>query len=172
MNAPATSQPPGAIELRPPTNGYDRRVVRWWRCQLLLATAVVSLPLVVLGALIPAARTWLLVPAAAIVVVGLLAALALPVWWYTFHRWEVTRRAVYTRTGYFWQTWRMAPMSRIQTVDTTRGPVQRLFGIATVTVTTASSAGAVDIAGLDFARAEEVAHELTLITDATPGDAT
>src|SRR5690625_7725382 len=86
MKTPATSRPPGTIELRPPTNGYDRRVVRWWRSQLLVATGMLSLPLVILGVLIAAARTWLLVPAAVIVVVGLLTALTLPLWWYKIGR--------------------------------------------------------------------------------------
>jgi membrane protein YdbS with pleckstrin-like domain len=51
--------------------------------------------------------------------------LALPRWWYRLHRWEVTDAAVHTRSGYFWQEWRVAPMSRIQTVDTQRGPRPR-----------------------------------------------
>lgn len=129
-------------------------------------------PLVVLGMLIEPARMWLLVPALVVAVATLVAALALPPWWYRLHRWEVTERAVYTRGGFLWQTWRVAPMSRIQTVDTTRGPVQRVFGLSTVTVTTASSAGAVKIEGLDHEQAAELAEELTRITHETPGDAT
>lgn len=63
-------------------------------------------------------------------------------------------------------------MSRIQTVDTERGPVQRLFGLSSVTVTTASAAGPIKIAGLDRQQATEVADQLTETTQATPGDAT
>ncbi len=163
---------PEVVNLRPPSNRYDSRVVGWWRARLALGFAVVITPLVILGLLISPARIWLLTPAAIAGVIGLVLTVALPTWWYRVHRWEVTERAVYTRTGYFWQSWRVAPMSRIQTVDTTRGPLQRAFGIATVTVTTASSAGAVAIAGLAHDDAERVSHELTLITDATPGDAT
>lgn len=159
-------------ELRPPTHRYDRRVVAWWRTQLVVITAVIVVPLVILAVLIPAARFWLLLPASVATLIGGAASIALPIWWFRFHRWEVTDRAVYTRTGYFWQNWRIAPMSRIQTVDTTRGPIQRLFGLSTVKVTTASSAGAIAIEGLAEAEADRVAHELALITDATPGDAT
>ncbi len=166
------SEQASRTELRPPTHRYDRRVVAWWRTQLILMTVVVVIPLVTLGVLIAPARSWLLAPAVVVAIIGGVATIALPAWWYRFHRWEVTDRAVYTRTGYFWQNWRIAPMSRIQTVDTTRGPVQRLFGLSTIKVTTASSAGAVAIDGLAEADAERVAHELALITDATPGDAT
>ena len=72
------------------------------------------------------------------------AAVALPV-----HRWEVTDTAVYTQTGWWRRERRIAPMSRIQTVDYVEGAISRLFGLATVTVTTASAAGALEIAGLD-----------------------
>lgn len=158
--------------LRPPSNRYDNRVVQWWRSQLLIATAVPVIPLVVLGILIEPARFWLLLPAGVVGVIGVVAAIVMPMWWYRVHRWEITDNAVFTRTGYFWQNWRIAPISRIQTVDTTRGPVQRLFGLSTIKVTTASAAGEVEIAGLEHEEAKKVAHDLALVTDATPGDAT
>ncbi len=158
--------------LRPPRNPIDRRAVGWWTTTLLLSAAVPVLVLAVLGWLITPARAWLLVPAAVIAVVGVVAALTLPRWWFRVHRWEVTDEAVYTRTGFFWQEWRVAPLSRIQTVDTRRGPLEQRFGLATVLVTTASAKGAVTIPGLDHATAEDVAERLTATTQATPGDAT
>lgn len=161
-----------STRLRPPRHPYDPRTVAWWRTQLALFVAAVVVPLAVLGLLIAAARWWFWVPAITVAVVGLVATIALPVWWHRLHRWEVTDVAVYSRTGYFWQTWRVAPMSRIQTVDTTRGPLQRGFGLSTVVVTTASAAGAVKLEGLDHEQAAELAEELTRITQATPGDAT
>lgn len=163
--------PPGTT-LRPPRNRFDDRAIRWWRTQLLGSAAAVVIPLVVLGLLIAPARFWLLLSAAVVGVIGLGCAGVLPVWWHRIHRWEVTGHAVYTLTGFFWRTWRVAPMSRIQTVDTTRGPLQRSFGLSTVVVTTASSAGAVTLEGLDHEVAAELAEELTRLTDATPGDAT
>ena len=65
------------------------------------------------------------------------------------HRWEITGTAVYTQTGWWARERRIAPMSRIQTVDHAEGAIARLFGLATVTVTTASAAGALEIEGLD-----------------------
>jgi membrane protein YdbS with pleckstrin-like domain len=47
-----------------------------------------------------------------------------------------------------------------------------LFGLATVTVTTASAAGALQVAGLDRTEADELVARLTETTQATPGDAT
>ncbi|MDF0372955.1 MULTISPECIES: PH domain-containing protein [Streptomyces] len=162
----------GTIRLRPPRNTLDRRAVGWWRTRWLLAAAVPVVPLAVLGALIEAARPWLLVPAAVLAAAGTAAAVLLPVWWFRTHRWEITEDAVYVRTGFFRQEWRIAPMSRIQTVDTVRGPLEQLFGLSTVTVTTASAKGAVRIEGLDHEVAADLARQLTRITRDTPGDAT
>lgn len=162
----------GKVRLRPPRNALDRRVVGWWRSQGALVFAPPVLVLVVLGLLIPPARFWLLMPAVVLAVFGLVWVVAMPLWWFKVHRWEVTETAVYTRSGFFWQEWRVAPMSRIQTVDTLRGPLQQLFALATVTVTTASARGAVQIKGLDHELAASLAEQLTETTQATPGDAT
>jgi hypothetical protein len=158
--------------LRPPRHPVDRRAVGWWTTDLTLIFAAPVVVLVVLGVLIRPARVWLLVPAAIVAAIGLLAVLALPRWWFRVHRWEVTDTAVYTRTGRLMQEWRVAPLSRIQTVDTRRGPVEQRFGLATVVVTTASARGAVTMPGLAHAVAEDIAEQLTLATQAVPGDAT
>jgi membrane protein YdbS with pleckstrin-like domain len=79
---------------------------------------------------------------------------------------------VFTRSGWINQEWRLAPVSRIQTVDTARGPLQQLLGLSTVTVTTASAAGPVKIENLDASIAARLADDLTSTTQATPGDAT
>jgi membrane protein YdbS with pleckstrin-like domain len=162
----------GKVRLRPPRNALDRRVVGWWRLQGVLTFGVPVLVLLVLGLLIAPARFWLVTPAVVIAVLGLVWVVAMPMWWFKVHRWECTETAVYTRTGFFWQEWRVAPMSRIQTVDTLRGPLQQMFKLATVTVTTASARGAVKIAGLDDELAANLAEQLTETTQATPGDAT
>ncbi|MET8940042.1 PH domain-containing protein [Streptomyces rubiginosohelvolus] len=160
------------VRLRPPRNTLNERAVGWWRAQWLLMTAVPVVPLAVLGALIEPARFWLLLPAAVLAAAGTATAVLLPLWWFRTHRWEVTEDAVYVLTGFFWQEWRIAPMSRIQTVDTVRGPLEQLFRLATVTVTTASAKGAVRIEGLDHEVAADLAERLTRITRDTPGDAT
>lgn len=158
--------------LRPPRHPVDRRAVGWWSTDLLLLFAALVAVLVLLGVLIRPARFWLLVPAVLVAAIGLVAVVALPRWWFRVHRWEVTDTAVYTRTGWFWQEWRVAPLSRIQTVDTRRGPVEQRFGLATVVVTTASAKGAVTMPGLGHALAEDIAEQLTAATQAVPGDAT
>ena len=76
------------------------------------------------------------------------------------HRWEVTGDAVYTLTGWLTRTWTLVPISRIQTVDVTRGVVQQLFGLSTVAVLTASSQGTVRIWHLEADVAQRVADDL------------
>jgi hypothetical protein len=159
------------VALRPPREVLDPRVRTWWRVHCVLGPTVLAAVLAVLGLLIPAV-SWFVPVAVAVVVVGLVVALVFPAYWYRVHRWEVTEDAVYTRAGFVWQEWRAAPLSRIQTVDTTRGPLQQVFGLAALEVTTASSKGAVRIAGLDGERAADLAERLTHATQGVPGDAT
>jgi membrane protein YdbS with pleckstrin-like domain len=161
-----------APRLRPPHHRVDPRALRWWT----LRNLVVSLgALAVLGALAwwwQAARPWLLAPA---VVVGLwaLARVAVePRWRYAVHRWEATDDAVYGLTGWVVREWRVAPLSRVQTVDAVRGPREQVLGLATLRVTTASSTGTISIVGLDRQVAADLAERLTLVVERTPGDAT
>jgi membrane protein YdbS with pleckstrin-like domain len=173
VTAPTIDESPDPpLRLRPPRHAVDPRAVGWWSLQLVLWMAVPVVILGVLGLLIAPARVWLLVPAGILAALGALAAIALPRLWFRHHRWEVTEEAVYTRTGWFFQEWRVAPLSRIQTVDTVRGPLEQRFGLATLTVTTASAKGAVKVEGLDAETAADLAAELTVATQATPEDAT
>lgn len=116
---------------------------------------------------------WLHAGALAVTALGLLvSAVVAPLWRYRVHRWDISDQAVYTRTGWLVQERRIAPISRIQTVDTYRGPLERLLGLANVRVTTASSAGAVHIVALDAPVADRVVAQLTDIASLGAGDAT
>lgn len=117
-------------------------------------------------------RGWQLLAVCVVLVAGVIGVAVVPWWRYTVHRWEITSEAVYTRVGWLSQESRVAPISRVQTVDIERGPLERLLGLATVTVTTASSAGAVTITGLDLPVAEKTVAELTEIAARHRGDAT
>jgi membrane protein YdbS with pleckstrin-like domain len=160
------------VRLRPPRNPVDRRAIGWWRVHVALTALVPVGLLAILAAAIAAARAPLLIATALAALLGVVAVVALPLWWYRMFRWEVTDAAVYTRSAVLWEELRIAPISRIQTVDTMRGPLEQAFGLATVTVTTASAKGALRIEGLDHATAAELVEHLTAVTQATPDDAT
>jgi membrane protein YdbS with pleckstrin-like domain len=165
----AGAEPP----LRPPANRVSPRAVLWWRLRSTLLVVTLLVPQVVVGVVVgPPAGSWLTVTAVITAVVGGAYALLVPRLLFRIHRWEVTGEAVYTLSGWLVREWRIAPISRVQTVDTAHGPLQQLLGLATVTVTTASARGPVKIAGLAADDATALARTLTETTQAVPGDAT
>ena len=120
-----------------------------------------------------AERLWLHVLVAVATVLGATVSIVVaPLWRYRVHRWDLDGTAVYTRSGWLVQERRIAPISRVQTVDTYRGPLDRMFGLSNVTVTTASSAGAVRIVALDVDVADRVVAQLTDIAALGGEDAT
>ncbi|MFF5260995.1 PH domain-containing protein [Actinomadura viridis] len=93
-------------------------------------------------------------------VVGLLMVAVAPVWRFRVHRWEVSADVVYTRTGWFSREWLLIPVSRIQTVDTRQGWIERLLGLATIKINTASHTGSSEVSGLPVAVATRLAEDL------------
>ena len=157
--------------LREPSERVSPRARLMWTVGALLNSVFTY------GVLLAVALVWDLVPVTWWAATALAVALAaytwlMPRWRYAVHRWEATDTAVYTQTGWWSIEQRIAPMSRIQTVDYEEGAVARLFGLASVTVTTASAAGALEIEGLDRQLARELVDLLTRRADAVPGDAT
>lgn len=176
---PMGSSPPPAghvsdlgLQLRPPAHHVSPRAVLFWTVRAVWGWVALLAGQVVWLVLTEDHRAlrWI-----AIVVTVVLAAahlLVMPRWRFRVHRWEATSTAVYTQAGWFNQERRVAPLSRIQTVDLERGPLEQLFRLANVTVTTASAAGPLHINGLDHATAERLVHDLTAATEQAPGDAT
>lgn len=165
------------LPLRPPAHRVAP-AARWlWAVQGALLTVVVSAFVLGLSATLPddvpdgvsvalAVARWLLVPLALVSVV------VEPLWRYQVHRWEITEDAVYTLEGWLTRTWRIVPVSRIQTVDTSRGPLQQLLGLTSVSVRTASHAGSTSIEQLAAPVARHVAHDLGLRANAIRDEAT
>jgi membrane protein YdbS with pleckstrin-like domain len=142
----------------------------WTVESLMTAVMVAVVPVVLVGPIDLVDVPWWLWLLGGLLLAAYVA--VMPLWRWRTHRWEVTDTAVYTQTGWWTRERRIAPMSRIQTVDHVEGVVARLFGLATVTVTTASAAGALEIAGLDKDVARRLVDELTVKADAVEGDAT
>jgi uncharacterized protein len=161
-----------ALDLRPPRHRVSARAVRYWTVRASAGWAVLGIAQAVWLVLASGGGAW---HAIALVVTFVLAAAhvtVMPRWRYAVHRWETAPGAVYTQSGWFDQERRIAPVARIQTVDTERGPLEQLFGLANVTVTTASAAGALEIKGLDREVADRLVDELTAATQADAEDAT
>ena len=160
------------VTLADPANPPSRRAPLAWAVGAAIPWAVLVVAQLV-WLVLDARLAWLHVAAAVATAFGIvLFVFVVPLWRYRVHRWEIGAQAVYTRTGWLVQERRIAPISRVQTVDTQRGPLDRLFGLATVTVTTASSAGAVRIIALDSDVADRIATQLTDIASIGEQDAT
>jgi len=74
---------------------------------------------------------------------GVLALVLLNVWLspnlrYRYWRYEIRADEADLQHGWFTRTRQLVPMSRIQHVDTNRGPLERRFGLASVVLYTAA----------------------------------
>jgi hypothetical protein len=165
------------LPVREPLWPLSRSAIGLWVAQGIAGTVVYGLVL---------AGFWLLVPidagsavpplrwAGAAFVLGysVVTIAVRPRLRFRVHRWEVTGEAVYTLTGWLTRTWTLVPISRVQTVDVTRGVVQQLFGLATVAVLTASSHGTVRIPHLDVDVARHVADHVSRRAEQVRDEAT
>lgn len=158
-------------QLRDPAHRVSPRARTLWQLEA-AAEALVAIVAGVVASLVwvPGGLRWVLALLVVVVCGGL--AVVVPLWRYRVHRWEVSASAVYTQRGWWARERRIAPMSRVQTVDFAQGPLARILGLATVTVTTASAAGPLQIEGLDRDVALGLVEELTRKADLVAGDAT
>lgn len=160
------------MDLRPPAELVSPRARTMWAVQGVIATVVfLAAGVAAWLAFHPDTRLKLL-GIVVIAVVFVITVLVAPALRYRIHRWEVTADAVYTQRGLLTIEQRIAPISRVQTVDSERGVLERIFGLSSVTVTTASAKGELRIEGLDAEVADRIVRDLTVVTAASEGDAT
>ena len=133
--------PPG------PTPEPARRLsptARWlWRAQGALATGIALVLSGTLRSELPGGAVWMLLPVAAFAV----GVVAVPELRWSRWRYEIRDQEIDLRHGTVTITRTLIPMLRVQHVDTTRGPLDQLLGLATVVVHTA--AGKTTIPALD-----------------------
>jgi membrane protein YdbS with pleckstrin-like domain len=158
------------VQLRAPAHLVSSRARWYWTVRGLLGW--LGLGAVEVGALAAAPAAAAAGVAIVTAVIAVAHLVVMPQWRYRVHRWEITDSAVYTQSGWFTQERRIAPIARVQTVDTERGPLEQLFGLANVTVTTASARGPIKIHALDVRVADGAVAWLTERAQAAAGDAT
>lgn len=162
-----TETQPDAEELPAPARGLDSRVRLIWALRATVSAVVVGAITGVGGMLVfdrPLVGVGVFL---ALLIVGNIHA------WYRYRRWSYQVRAdslLLTR-GVFTRTKTVVPYVRIQHVDASRGPAERLLGIATTVVYTAGSRGAdVSIPGLTQAGAEALQTRLKRLAIAAEGE--
>ena len=151
-------------------NRLDPRVQLLW-----VGSAAVTA--VVVGAVLFAVVTFLSPPflpswtpyAAAALVFALGAAVA--VVRYRSWGYEVREDSLYLERGVFTRVRTVVPFVRIQHVDSSRGPIERLVGLASTVVYTAGSRGAdVSVPGLTADGADELRERLKRLAIRSEGD--
>ena len=158
--------------IREPAHRVSERAVAYWRLSALIGSVVLWALLGVGYVLLEDPAWWVAALIVVVVAVDVAYMGAMPRVRFLVHRWEVTPTTVHTRSGWLTREERIAPLSRVQTVDSTQSALMRAFGLMSITVTTASAAGPIRIDCLDEATAREVVAELTEITGRGAGDAT
>jgi uncharacterized protein len=173
MRAVQPASVPTGDGLREPAHQVSRRAVKYWVTNGLISGVITWVVLFTIYLLVPDAWARWLGPIFILIMIANLSDVTLePIIRYRRTRWEVTDERVFVQTGWLSRDQRIAPLSRVQTVDTHRGAIMRLFGLANVTVTTASAAGPITLPCLDSDLADRVTAELARVTGQTEGDAT
>lgn len=164
---PSGSAEPSREELSaaPVLEWLDRRVVVYW-----LITGVFSF--LFLTSLLFAAGLFFRQnlpddPTVLLIVAGILASLYLawilvaPSLAYARWRFSITDELLLARYGIIFHEEKAIPISRMQHVDLMRGPIERMFGLATLVVYTAGTEGAsFRLPGVDMRRAEEIRDQI------------
>jgi membrane protein YdbS with pleckstrin-like domain len=148
--------------------GVDPRSVAAGRVSALISTAITgfgavmaSLLLVVLSwpmpvKLMAALLLW------GFVFISLLSAVILPEWRYRFTRWRLGPEGLEIRRGRWFRSEIALARSRVQHSDVSQGPIERSFGVATLTVYTAGTEhAAIALAGLSPETARALRAQLT-----------
>lgn len=169
------------VPLRAPANPVSRKAVTLWLLEQVFWSVLLVGGSFLLARWIDGGRwswlpdwaldniRWLPVVTAVLVVP---AAIAEPFWRYAVHRWEFSGDVVYARSGWIDREWTFVPVSRIQTVDKKQGTLERMLGLATVEIRTASHAGSSTIKGLDYGVAAALAEGLARRAEELRDDAT
>jgi uncharacterized protein len=172
--APATGTPQpsasGALrghhgDATPPAPGLDDRertldprVVHVWRIMTAIGLTIPLVPASVL-AMVLLGRLGGVVPVVAVVLLVVYAG------WYPRARWDrwrwrLTPRALELSYGVLVHTQEAVPYFRIQQIDVTQGPLDRLLDLATLQVTTAAASGSASLPGVPADQAPMVRAEL------------
>lgn len=153
------------MPLPEPTEKLDPRSRRVWLISELIQAVIVTV--LVWGTTyslyrwMEFDRAWLIGIPVAVAVLSLAWAFILPEIEFRQWRFEIREDEVDMLHGVITRTRQVVPMSRIQHVDTKRGPLQRRYGLSTVQFFTA--AGSMEIPQLSAERADAVRDQIAAL---------
>jgi len=146
----------------------DERVVNLWRINQIIGSVVFLGILFMVGSFVSMAVSnsliWVAVGWVMIAVYKLLSALIYPPLAYRAYGYRMDDKVLEIRSGVIWKVSQQVPLSRLQHVDLHRGPLERSFGLATLSLHTAGTQQAVlTLPGLEADMAGEFRDELVSI---------
>jgi uncharacterized protein len=137
----------------------DPRIVQVWRVFGAIGLLVPLVPASIVLYLVLGDRLRGVIPIALLVLLGLYVAFYPPAR-YRRWRWRLTPLALELRYGVVVHRVEAVPYFRLQQIDVAQGPVDRLLGLATLQVTTASASGSVALPGIAAEDAPRIRAEL------------
>jgi membrane protein YdbS with pleckstrin-like domain len=155
------SLPPSPAAAQPVPVGpqpLDERILTVWRLAVTVRLAPPLLVLAVLAAGRVPGPGWL-VPALSALVLGVVIGPLQALRWRHF-RWELTDDTIELHQGVLVRRHASVPFFRVQQIDVLEGPLERLVGLATLVVTTASAGGSVSLPGIASTAAPDLRREL------------
>lgn len=146
----------------------DARVVKLWRIGQAIRSAVWLGILLIVGLLLALGEVWRFPTFAMVFAGAALLRLALFLWYparaYAAWGYRLDGKVLETRHGIWWRTVELLPLSRLQHVDLTCGPIERSLGLATLMFHTAGTHQAmVVIPGLDASEAARLRDQLVAV---------
>lgn len=166
LSAPSSqSLPDHAPHLRLPGEKLDPNAKRIWIIGDLIGALIMSGIVFGIASLVrwilDASWMWVVLPAGIVLALGLAWTIITPPIRYNQWRFEIREDEVDLLHGIVVKTRQIVPMSRIQHVDTTSGPIQRRYGLASVVFYTA--AGSMTIPELSNQRAAAVRDQIAAL---------
>ncbi len=143
-----------------------------WRLTAALSSLVPAAVATILGFVFGGAWGWLVLALA--LGAALVSVVVYPRMRFRRWRWQLTGLAIDMRSGVVMHRQETVPYFRIQQIDIVAGPVDRLLGLASLQVTTASASGSATLPGIEaesapLVRAELLARAAQAVAD-HPGD--
>jgi membrane protein YdbS with pleckstrin-like domain len=162
---PAETEPPIADAVEHPLDPAWielQRIVGW------IVFAVLA-PLTLIGVLVTLFVGSLSMPLKALLIIAWLAMVVLLAWlaqqWppieYRYFRYRIDAQGIDIRLGVVWRRLISVPRSRVQHIDVAQGPLERRYGLASLSIYTAGTEFAkVDLPGLPYPRAVRIRDHL------------
>lgn len=138
-------------------------------CMYLVTSIVCVVIAAVLGVIVFFTRTeaftsnktvigWVTIICAIIMILEIIETIVSPLFRYQRYAYGLTDEEVQIKEGYLFLTHTIVPISRLHKIEISSGPLDRLFGLAKVEITTAG--GDVTIKFLEKDKAEHIADSL------------